>query len=211
MTALQKYYSMRAEKVIKSLQKRRMLGYYCQTKEEALNKAMEIITPKSTISWGGSQSIMEIGLIDKLKAGDYTLFDRATVQTKEEIDEIYKKAFSADYYLMSSNAITLDGKLVNIDGNSNRVAALVYGPSNVIIVAGMNKIENTEELALKRARNIAAPINAIRLNTNTPCASIGNCHDCKEDECICCNTVITRMSRIKDRIKVILVSEELGY
>lgn len=211
MTALQKYYSMRAEKVIKSLQKRRMLGYYCQTKEEALNKAMEIITPKSTISWGGSQSIMEIGLIDKLKAGDYTLFDRATVQTKEEIDEIYKKAFSADYYLMSSNAITLDGKLVNIDGNSNRVAALVYGPSNVIIVAGMNKIENTEELALKRARNIAAPINAIRLNTNTPCASTGNCHDCKEDECICCNTVITRMSRIKDRIKVILVGEELGY
>lgn len=211
MTPQQKYYSMRATKVINSLQKRRMLGYYCQTKQEALNKALEIITPESTISWGGSQSIFEINLIGKLKEGNYTLFDRAEARTKDEINEVYRKAFSADYYLMSSNAITLDGKLINIDGNSNRVAALVYGPSNVIIVAGMNKVVDNEELAIKRARNIAAPINAIRLNTNTPCVNTGNCHDCKEDECICCNIVITRMSRIQNRIKVILVGEELGF
>jgi len=211
MTPQQKYYSMRAEKVINSLQKRRMLGYYCQTKQEALNKALEIITPKSTVSWGGSQSIFEIGLIEKLKEGDYTLFDRAKAKTQEEINEVYRKAFSADYYLMSSNAITLDGKLINIDGNSNRVAALVYGPSNVIIIAGMNKVVDNEELAMKRARNIAAPVNAIRLNTNTPCVTTGSCHDCKEAQCICCNIVITRMSRVQNRIKVILVGEELGF
>ncbi len=211
MTPTQKYFSLKGNKVIEAIKKRNMDAYYCNTKEDALNKALEIIQTNSTICFGGSQTIFQIGLIDQLKSSNYNLLDRASANTPEEINEIYRKAFYSDYYLTSSNAITLDGKLINMDGNSNRVAALVYGPKNVIVVAGMNKVEDTEEKAIKRVRSIASPINAIRLNMNTPCVETGICHDCKEENCICCNLVITRMSRQKGRIKVILVGEELGF
>lgn len=211
MSVEQKYFENRAQKLIESLQTRKMEGYYCATKQEALNRTIDIISDGSTISWGGSQTLSQIGIIDELKKGNYNLFDRATAKTNEEITDIYHRAFSADYYLMSSNAITLDGKLVNIDGNGNRVACMIYGPKNVIIVAGMNKVCDSEEDAVRRARTLASPMNATRIGTNTPCVSTGFCYNCKEDDCICCNIVITRMSRVKGRIKVILVGENLGY
>lgn len=211
MTPLEKYYSIKGNKVVIAMEKRNMEAYYCNTKENALKKAMEIIATGSIVSWGGSQTISQIGLIDELKRGNYNLLDRDLAKTPEQANDIYRKAFYADYYLTSSNAITIDGKLINMDGNGNRVAAIMYGPKNVIVILGMNKIESDESQAIKRVRSIAAPINAIRLNKNTPCVSTGNCHDCKEDDCICCNLVITRMSKIKNRIKVIIVGEELGY
>ena len=206
------YYQTQAESIIKQLKKRNMEGFYCATADEAREKALSLITPGETVSFGGSVTIEECGILDALRArDDITLYDRATAKNAEEMGVIFRQAFSADSYLMSTNAITLDGELVNIDGNGNRVAALIFGPKQVIVVAGMNKIAATEEDAVHRARNMAAPPNCIRLNKNTPCAATGKCADCMGSETICCHTVVTRRSRDAGRIKVILVGEELGY
>ncbi|QUH31254.1 lactate utilization protein [Vallitalea guaymasensis] len=211
MTPRKKYYENTSKNLIKQFQKRRIEAYYCENKELAKDKILELLKDGSTVSWGGSMTLQEIDLFDSLKNGNYNLLDRSTAKNNEEAAEIYHQALSADYYLMSSNAITLDGKLVNIDGNGNRLAALIYGPDNVIVVAGMNKVVLDEESALKRVRNEASPINTVRLNKNTPCSITGKCSDCLSDDCICCQTVITRMSRVPNRIKVILIGEELGY
>lgn len=211
MTPKQLFFSNQAATIIKKLEQRNMEAHYCSTKEEAKNKALGLMSSPSIVSWGGSQTIEEIGLLEALHPYDYTLIDRSLAKTQEEIRPYYLKAFDADYYLMSSNAITLDGLLVNIDGTGNRVAALIYGPKNVIIIAGMNKVVADEASALKRVRNIAAPANTTRLQLDTPCVKTGKCHDCLNEQCACCQIVITRFSRIPKRIKIILVGEELGY
>ncbi len=211
MSAIETYYSFKGNKLAQAFKKRNMESYYCETKEDALKKAIALIAENSVVSWGGSETIKEIGLIDYLKSGNYKCLDRADAKTQEEIDEIYIKALSSDYYLMSANAITQDGTLVNIDGYGNRISALIYGPKNVIVIAGMNKVEPNEAAAIARARNYAAPVNSIRLKKNTPCSSTGICYNCMEDDCICCNILVTRMSRTENRIKVILVGESLGF
>ncbi len=185
--------------------------FFIKTKEEALQKALELIPSKSTICWGGSQSILQIGLIDALYKGDYTLFDRAKATCQDEIDDIYRKAFTSDFYLASANAITLDGKIVNIDGTGNRVAAMIYGPKNVLLIVGVNKICTDEPTAIDRVKNYASPINAIRLDRKTPCSINGKCYDCLSNDTICCVTTVNRYSKVKDRIKVILVGEDLGF
>ena len=200
-----------AEKVIKGLESRNMAGYYVETKEEALQKALELIPEGSSIGWGGSASVNEIGLRDAILNGNYTVYNRDLASTKEERREIEVKTFGADYFLCSSNAITEDGVLVNIDGNSNRVAAIAYGPSHVIMIVGMNKVAKDEESALSRARNIAAPINAQRFPLDTPCKKTGSCMNCKSRDTICCEFLITRYSRHADRFHIILVNENLGY
>ncbi|MEJ6951896.1 lactate utilization protein [Natronospora cellulosivora (SeqCode)] len=211
MEAKKEYYRVSAEGVIKNFKKRNIEGFYCSSSDEAAEKVMELIEEGSTVSWGGSMTMGEIGLFEKLKDANLELLDRSTAETPEETAEIYFKAFNCDYYLMSSNAITQDGKLVNIDGNSNRVAALCFGPKNIIIVAGMNKVVKDEESAMKRVRNLAAPMNAIRLEQQTPCSKTGHCHDCLVEDCICCQVLVTRKSRHDNRIKVILIGEELGF
>ena len=206
------YYERQASTIIKNLKKRNMDGFYCATAEEAKEKALSLIEPGETVSFGGSVTIEECGILDALRErDDIALYDRATAKNAEEMGDIFRRAFYADSYLMSANAITLDGELVNIDGNGNRVAALIFGPKQVIVVAGMNKIVSNEEEAIRRARNMAAPPNCIRLNKNTPCAATGKCADCMGSDTICCQTVVTRRSRDAGRIKVILVGEELGY
>lgn len=211
MDIKQTYYQNLAQTVIKNLQKRHMDGIYFHTKEEALNYILEEIPEGSSVSWGGSMSLTEAGVIESLyEKKDYTLLDRTKV-APEEVENIYRQAFGADYYLMSSNAITIDGKLVNIDGTGNRVSALIFGPKNVIVLAGINKIVATEEDARRRVHNAAAPPNAVRLNKKTPCGLTGTCGDCLSSECMCMHTVITRNSRVPGRIKVILVGETLGY
>lgn len=205
------YYKIKAENVIENLAKRNIKGYFVNNSEAAAAKVMEIIDSEATVSWGGSMTLKEIGIFELLKNSKHDLLDRADAKNKKEREEIFQKALSSDYYLMSSNAITQTGKLVNIDGNGNRLAALIYGPKNIIIVAGINKVTIDEESALKRVSNQAAPANAIRLNQNTPCAKTGYCSLCKIEDTICCQTVITRYSRQKNRIKVILVGEELGF
>jgi len=200
-----------AATIIKGLKKRNMEGYFCETGAEAVEKALSLMPEGSVISWGGSMSISECGLMDAIKAGNYTLIDRMTAKTPQEKREIYAKTVMADYYLMSTNAITMDGELVNIDGFCNRVACLCAGPENVIIIAGMNKVVRTVQDGIDRIRTKAAPPNTVRLNKNTPCAKTGICGDCFSLDCICSQTVITRRSGIPGRIKVILVNEDLGF
>lgn len=211
MTPVNKYNKLLAEKTIEGLEKRNMQGFYAENKEEAVKIALSLIPEGSVVSWGGSATLQETGLINTLKNNNYQCLDRNDVESREEKEEIAHKALNADYYLMSTNAMTIDGQLINIDGNGNRVAALIYGPKNVIIVTGINKICDTYDSALSRARNKASIPNVIRFDCNTPCKKTGKCMDCLSPETVCCQFVHTRFSRIKDRIKVIIVGENLGF
>lgn len=211
MLPKQHYFENLADNLIKKFNERGIEGYFCENRDDALMMAKRFLTPGCSIAWGGSVTIDEIGLLDELKNSDYVIYDRATAKTESEKTAMYAKTVTADYYFMSSNAITLDGQLVNIDGFSNRVACLMTGPKNVIIIAGMNKVTPNLDAAIDRVRNMAAPPNAVRLNRNTPCAELGQCTNCMTPDCICSNLVITRRSHIPNRIKVILVGEELGF
>lgn len=205
------YYQKKAKSLIKALGKRNMEGFYVENKLEAKNKILDLISEEASISWGGSMTLKEIGIFEELEKRNFKLLDRSKAKTAAESEKIYHQALNADYYLMSSNAITQDGKLVNVDGNGNRLAALIYGPKNVIIVAGINKLTIDEESAIKRVRNQAAPPNSMRLNQKTPCAKTGFCNNCQIEDTICCQTVITRRSRHEGRIKLIIVGENLGF
>ena len=211
MNPKKKFYETAAETLIKNLDKRGMEAYYVDNKDDALKMALRFVTPGSSVSWGGSMSINEIGLIPALKAWDCTVLDRTVPKTEEEKKEFFAKVAVCDYYFMSTNAITMDGELVNIDGTGNRVASLIFGPSNVVIIAGMNKVADNLESAVDRARNTAAPMNTIRLDRKTPCTQVGRCMDCMSPDCICNQFVVTRRSTPAGRIKIILVGEELGY
>lgn len=212
MQVKEEYNKLIAKKVISALENRNMAGYYAATKAEAVEIALGLMEKGSTVSWGGSESLKEAGLIDAVYAnGGYNILDRAKAATPEENKKIQHDALSADYYLMSSNALTLDGELLNIDGNGNRAAALIFGPENIIMLVGTNKIVKNLDDAMNRVRNYTAPLNTIRLGCDTPCAKTGFCHDCTSSATICCQIVTTRFSRVKGRIKVIIVGEELGY
>ena len=201
-----------ANTVIAALEKRQMAGYYCATKEEALEKAISFAPKNGIIGLGGSESLKECGIVDALRSrNDLTVLSKAFCDSLEEAEAVMRQTFSADSYYMSTNAITVDGKLINIDNTGNRVASLIFGPKDVIIVAGMNKVAFSEEEAISRARNMAAPPNCVRLNRTTPCTKTGHCMDCLADGCLCNHIVITRRSLIPERIKVILVGESLGY
>ncbi|MCH5255702.1 MAG: lactate utilization protein [Lachnospiraceae bacterium] len=204
-------YALMAGTIIKNLEKRNMEGFYFETAAECVKSIISSIPDGSVISWGGSETIKEIGLMDAIHNNRYELIDRTAAKNPDEARQIYARTVLADYYLMSSNAITIDGELINIDGNGNRVACLINGPAHVIIVAGMNKIVTDVESGVARVRNMASPPNAIRLNKKIPCASTGHCNDCLAPECFCNQIVITRRSGHEGRIKVYLVGEELGY
>ena len=209
---LKKTYENQAKTVIKALEKRNMRGYYCPDCATAVKLADELVPKNATASFGGSMTLSESGVMDMLKnRDDIHLIDRSKAKTPEETKQMYRDAFSSDVYFMSTNAITLDGELINIDGNGNRVAALIYGPDKVVMIVGMNKLVSTVEDAVNRVRDIAAPANGVRLNKQTPCATTGFCHDCFSPECMCSHTVITRRCYTADRIHVILVGESLGY
>lgn len=200
-----------AVKVIKGLESRNMSGYYAATKEEALAKALELIPEGASIAMGGAMSAHEIGLVEALKTDSYNFIDRDKAKNPEEKRAAMLAAYDADFFLSSANAMTEDGIIVNIDGNSNRVSAIAQGPKQVLFIVGMNKICDDLDGAMKRARNVAAPINAQRFGLSTPCASTGSCMDCKSPDTICCQFLITRFSRHKGRIHVILVNDSLGF
>ena len=197
-----------AEKVIKGLESRNMTGYYAETKEEALKKALELIPEGSSVTMGGCMSAREIGLVDAVQKGHYNFIDRDNYEDKIAAALM---AYDADVYLASANAMTDDGVLVNIDGNSNRVSAIAFGPKKVIFIVGVNKVCSDIDSAMKRARNVAAPINVQRFNLTTPCTKTGTCFDCKSPDTICCQFLITRFSRHQGRIHVILVNDNLGF
>lgn len=197
-----------AQKVIKGLKSRNMTGYYAKDKEEALKLALDLIPEGSTVTMGGAMSAHEIGLVKTLKEGNYNFIDRDDYEDKRQAALL---AYDADVFLSSTNAMTEDGILVNIDGNSNRVSAIAHGPKKVVMIVGMNKVCSDVDGALKRARNVAAPINAQRFGITTPCTQTGSCMNCKSADTICCNFLITRYSRHTDRIHVILVNDSLGF
>ena len=195
-------------KVIEGLKSRNMTGYYAKDKEEALKIALSIIPESSTVTMGGALSATEIGLVDALKKGNYNFIDRNEIADKRAA---MLAAYDADVFLASANAMTEDGILVNIDGNANRVSAIAQGPKKVVFIVGMNKICDDVDGALKRARNVAAPINAQRFGLSTPCAKTGSCMNCKSPDTICCQFLITRFSKHEGRIHVILVNDNLGF
>ena len=197
-----------AQKVIKGLESRNMSGYYAATKEEALKRALSLIPEGASVTMGGAMSAHEIGLVDALKSGNYNFIDRDATEDKRAA---MLAAYDADVFLSSANAMTEDGEMVNIDGNANRVSAIAQGPKKVLFIVGMNKICPDLDAAMKRARNVAAPTNAQRFGLNTPCAKTGACMNCKSPDTICCQFLITRYSRHKDRICVILVNDNLGF
>lgn len=202
------YYENVANTIIKNFKKRQIEGYYCSDNKSAISKALALIPEGSSISWGGSMTLIETGLIDCILKKDYKIINNDSFKDERQF---YSKICCSDFFLMSTNAITLDGELINIDGKGNRVSFLCFGPQNVLILAGMNKVVSDIETGFKRVRNVAAPPNAIRLNRNTPCVLTGKCGDCYSTDCMCGQLVITRRSGIPHRIKVILIGEELGY
>ena len=196
-----------AQVVIKGLQSRNMTGYYAADKEEALAQALKLIGEESSVAMGGCESAHEIGLVKALQEGNYQYIDRSKMSPRDGL----LAAYDADGFLSSVNAMTSDGVLVNIDGNSNRVSCIAQGPKKVIFIVGMNKVCSDLDEAMKRARNVAAPVNAQRFDVKTPCKVSGKCFDCKSPDTICCQFLITRYSRHEGRIHVILVNDTLGF
>lgn len=204
---MQKRNEVLAQTVIKGLESRNMSGYYAADKEAAVKQALELIPEGSSIAMGGCASAHEIGLIKVLEDGNYNYINRDKLSPREGL----LAAYDADVFLSSANAITSDGVMVNIDGNSNRVSCIAQGPKKVVFIVGMNKVCSDLDAAMKRARNVAAPANAQRFEVKTPCKTTGKCFDCKSPDTICCQFLITRYSRHKDRIHVILVNDTLGF
>ena len=203
-----KRYELLSKKVIKGLESRQMSGYYAANREEALKIALSLIPEGSTVTMGGAMSAHEIGLPQALAEGNYNFIDRDKMEDKRAA---MLAAYDADFFLASANAMTEDGVIINIDGNANRVSAIAQGPRHVVFIVGMNKICDDVDGALKRARNVAAPINAQRFGLNTPCTKTGSCMDCKTPDTICCQFLITRYSKHPGRIHVILVNDYLGF
>ena len=209
------------EKTAENLRKNNMDAYVCMTSQEAVKIVESLLNEGETITSGGSMSLEESGVMALMKSGKYNYLDRSLAKNREETEEIYRKAYFCDTYLCSSNAVTENGELYNVDGNSNRVSAICYGPKSVIMVCGMNKIVRNIDEAIVRIKTTAAPPNCVRLSCPSYCSEAGHCvsldkggdmaSGCKGDGRICCNYVVSAQQRHKGRIKVILVAENLGY
>lgn len=209
------------EKTMENLRKNNMAAYYVETKDEVVPLIKKLVPDGSTVANGGSETLKETGVMELLESGCYDFADRRGLEG-DDIRNCYIKAFGSDAFFCSSNAVTQNGELYNVDGNSNRVACIVYGPKKVIMVVGVNKIVENLDAAVKRVKELAAPPNTKRLDRNTPCAVTGKCisldrdsaemcDGCRSDERICCNFVVSSYQRHKDRINVIIVNENLGY
>lgn len=202
----------KVKRTIDALEKNNINAYYLESKEEVIETIKDIVDEGAVVTCGGSMSLFETGVIDHLRTERYQFLDRYKEGlTIDEIRKIYLAAFDADAYFTSTNAITEDGELYNVDGNGNRVAAMIYGPKKVIAIVGVNKIVKNLDEAIKRNRYISAPANAKRLNRNTPCVKTGYCMDCKSPEKICRAYTVIKSQGIKDRMHVLFINEEIGY
>ena len=204
------YFEKRAQILVNNLRGRHFDAWYCENRDKALEKALELIPEGASVGWGGAMSAQQIGLMDRLNAGNYRAIDRDKTTSMEERQAAMKQCLMADVFVTGANAISLDGQMVNIDGNGNRVAAIVYGPKEVIVIAGMNKVVDDLDAAITRARTVAAPMNQQRFLLPNPCTTTASCADCKSETCICNQILITRHCRPAGRIKFILVGESLG-
>ncbi len=211
LTQKKMQYDKAGPKVAEALNKRFFEAYYCSDRESGLQKVLELIPQNHVVSWGGTSTVDELGIKDALRQRGQAVIDRDTAKDAQERKEMLKKALTCGTFLMSSNAISSDGELVNIDGTGNRVAALCFGPDQVVVVAGMNKVAGDLDDAMGRARQVAAPINAQRFQLKTPCSVNGLCGNCKGADCICAQIVTTRVCKPAGRIKVVLIGEDLGF
>lgn len=208
MTPKELYTDKRAQILVRNLQNRHFGAYYCKTKEEALAKALELIPEGASVGWGGATSAQQIGLLDAVHDPKYRCIDRDTAPDRAQA---MRECLWADVFITGANAISLDGQMVNIDGIGNRLAAICYGPKSIVVIAGMNKVADSLELAIQRARTVAAPINKQRFPGDTPCFVTGSCADCKSEYSICNEILVTRNCRPAGRIQFVLVGEELGF
>ena len=209
--ATSEFYDKRGAILVKNLQKRHFEAYYCPTKEAALEQILALIPAGSSVGWGGAISAAQVGVQEAVHAGDYKGIDRDRFSDPAEKLRCMRECFNADYFITGANALSIDGQMVNIHGNGNRVGMSVYGPKNIIVVAGMNKVCATLEDAVKRARTVAAPMNQQRFGLNNPCTCTGICADCLSESSICNQLLITRHCKPAGRIKFVLVGEELGF
>ena len=210
-TSKELYYEKRGKLLVKNLLARHFEACYCANTQDALKKALEWIPEGASVGWGGTVSAQQIGLLDAVRKGPYRVIDRETCKTQEARDKAAMDAMFADVFLTGANAMSLDGQMVSIDGTGNRVAAIIYGPKTVIAIVGMNKVCDSLEDAITRARTVAAPMNMQRFLKDTPCAATGICGDCKKEGCICNQILVTRHCRPVGRIKFLVVGEDLGY
>lgn len=205
--------------IMRALESNNMSAFYAEDCSEVKDIVKKLVKKGETISCGGTETLKQTGVMDIMRSGEYNFLDRDAATTKQESEQIYKDTFSVDTFFCSANALTKDGLLYNVDGRSNRVAAMVYGPKSVICIVGVNKIVGGIEAAVKRVKTIAAPLNAKRLGVNTPCAKTGVCSKaeegmgsgCSTPDRICANFVVSGYQREKGRIKVIICNQQLGY
>ncbi len=212
MTPIEIRNQLLVKKIMKNLARRHFESYFCQDAGEAIARVLQLMPPGSSVTWGGSMTVRDMGLTQAVKhSGNYTVYDRDEASNAEEKRQCYLKAFDCDFYLTSVNAMSEDGVIVNVDGNGNRVAAITWGPKHVIMVVGMNKVAPSVEAALARARGTAAPINAARMQLDTPCTSDGACHNCNAEHCICNYVHFMRNSYPAGRHIVVLVNQPWGF
>lgn len=205
-------YATTAQTVIKNLGHHGMEGYFCPSSAEAVELVRSWMAEGDSVTWGGTETFKETGMKAALdEAGVYRMLDRTTATTPEEKRAMWRDRVCADWFFMSANALTVNGELVNIDGNSDRLSLLLHGPEHVVVLVGMNKLVADVEAGFKRIRAITCPLNAARLHTGTPCELTGTCAECHSKSCMCCQMVVTRHSRHEGRIRVVLIGEELGY
>lgn len=203
---------MKINRTIEALKKNNMNGYYAKNRDEVIELIKGIVKEGSKVAVGGSETLSELGILEHLRSGRYDFLDRYKEGlTREEVTNIFKQSFLADAYLSSCNAITENGELYNVDGNGNRVAAMLYGPDKVIVICGINKIVKDVDEAIKRNREISAPMNAKRLNKKTPCTKVGYCMNCNSPERICNEYTLIKKQRSDERMHVIFLNENLGY
>lgn len=211
---LQECWRLQAGHIIKNLKKRGIDGLYCESSADAVREICRMIPSGALVGLGGSETILESGLVDALRRMDIRLLDRYREGVGgEEVNEMRHRGLAADVYVSSCNAVTADGKLVNVDGTGNRVAAMIFGPGKVIVMAGMNKVAVDVDAAIARVKNTAAPANSLRVGADTPCSHTGFCQDpfCQPPHRICCQLVVTEASMTPGRVTVVLVGEPLGY
>lgn len=197
--------------LLANLAERNINGIYVSNLADARDKVMELLPDSGTVGIGNSSTLKDMDISNFLRERGFTVLDKTYASTGEEARELKRKALLADWYLSGSNAVSLDGRIVNIDHSGNRVAAMIYGPNKVIIIVGKNKIAPTLDEAVARARHHAAPLNAKRAKMNPPCTTTGNCVDCRHPQRVCNNLVVIEGQADPHRMTVIIVGEDHGF
>jgi len=197
--------------ITKNFKSRNVEVTFFETLEEVRDRIIELIPEYCSVGIGNSKTLKEMDISRLFRERGNILYDKSLSESKEESELLKKKSLLSDWYITGTNAISKEGHIVNIDHSGNRVAAMIYGPDKVIVVVGKNKLCDTLDGAIQRARNISAPLNAKRAGYNPPCLNLNRCIDCKTDERVCFNLVIIEGQFVKDRMQLFIVNDEFGF